>query len=133
MLSQERRMERYSAIYAWKILEGIVPNCGLEVLNSERRGREISIPELKGSQRVETLRENSFQVKGARIFNSLPKSLRNLKQISVDDFKFKLDKYLETIPDEPSLPNYTPTACNQLTAKSSNSIVDQGRLKRRPG
>ena len=93
-------------------LEGIVPNCGLEVLNSERRGREISIPELKGSQRVKTLRENSFQVKGARIFNSLPKSLRNLKQISVDEFKFKLDKYLETIPDEPSLPNYTPTACN---------------------
>ena len=134
MLSQERRMERYSAIYVWKILEGIVPNCGLEFVSSERRGREVSIPELKGSQKVRTLRENSFQVRGARIFNSLPKSLRNLNRTSVDDFKLHLDKYLEKIPDEPSLPNYTPTACNLFTAKPSNSIVDQGRTKtRRPG
>ena len=41
-------------------------------------------------------------------------------------------KYLENIPDEPFLPNYTPTANNQLTAKPSNSIVDQVRLKRTP-
>ena len=134
MLSQERRMERYSAIYVWKILEGIVPNCGIEVLNSERRGREVSIPELKGSLKIRTLRENSFQVRGARIFNSLPKSLRNLQRTSVDDFKFHLDKYLEKIPDEPSLPNYIPTACNLFNAKPSNSIVDQGRkIIRRPG
>ena len=134
MLSQERRMERYSAIYVWKILEGIVPNCGLEISHSERRGREVSVPDLKGSQRIQSFRENSFQVRGARIFNSLPKSLRDLQQSSVDEFKLKLDKYLENIQDEPSLPNYIPTACNQLTAKPSNSIVDQGRLKtRRPG
>ena len=78
MLSQERRMERYSAIYVWKILEGIVLNCGLEFVSS-RMGREVSIPELKGSQKVRTLRENSFQVRGARIFNSLPTSLSNLQ------------------------------------------------------
>ena len=94
----------------------------------------MSIPELKGSQKVRTLRENSFQVRGLRIFNSLPKSLRNLHGIPVDDFKFHLDKYLEKIPDEPSLPNYTPTACNLFSAKPSNSIVDQARMKiRRPG
>ena len=45
-----------------------------------------------------------------------------------------LDKYLEKIPDEPSLPNYIPTACNLFNAKPSNSIVDQGRkIIRRPG
>ena len=27
MYSQQRRMERYRAIYVWKILEGLVPNC----------------------------------------------------------------------------------------------------------
>lgn len=69
MLSQERRMERYSTIYVWKILEGIVPNCGLEILSIERRGREVSIPEVKGSQRVKSIRQNSFQVKG--IFSRL--------------------------------------------------------------
>ena len=30
MLSQERRMERYRALYVWKILEGLISNCGLE-------------------------------------------------------------------------------------------------------
>ena len=120
MLSQERRMERYSAIYVWKILEGIVPNCCMEISHSERRGREVSVPDLKGSQRIQSLRENSFQVRGARIFNSLPKSLRNLQQSSVDEFKLKLDKYLENIPDEPSLPNYIPTACNSAHCQTIN-------------
>ena len=134
MLSQERRMERYRALYVWKILEGLVPNCGLEQTLSERRGREVLIPELKGSQRVKSLRENTLQVNGAKIFNSLPKSLRNLSRIPLEDFKMQLDKFLETLPDEPILPGYTPATCNQITAKPSNSIIDQGRTKtRRPG
>ena len=62
MLSQERRAERYKALYIWKILEGLVPNCGLETTNSERRGREIKVPDLKGSSRVKPLRENGFHV-----------------------------------------------------------------------
>ena len=41
MLSQERRMERYRALYVWKILEGISPNCGLEETSSVRRGRDV--------------------------------------------------------------------------------------------
>ena len=59
-------MERYRAIeqYVWKILDGLVLNCGLEVTISDRRGREIVIPKPKGSQRVKTLREQSFQVGG---------------------------------------------------------------------
>ena len=134
MLSQERRAERYKALYIWKILEGLVPNCGLETTNSERRGREIKVPDLKGSSRVKTLRENGFHVSGARTFNSLPKHLRNLSNISVEEFKIKLDQYLEKIPDEPILPDYTPSACNLVTAKPSNSIIDQGRTnQRRPG
>ena len=106
----------------------------MEISHSERRGREVSVPDLKGSQRIQSLYENSFQVRGARIFNSLPKSLRNLQLSSVDGFKLNLDKYMENIPDEPSLPNYTPTACNQLTAKISNYTVDQGIvISGRPG
>ena len=29
--SQQRRMERYKIIYCWKVIENIVPNCGLEI------------------------------------------------------------------------------------------------------
>ena len=134
MLSQERRMERYRAIYVWKIIEGMVPNCGLDVTDSDRRGREIAVPHFKGTQRIQTLRERSFQVNGARIFNSLPKAIRNLRRLSVVDFKSKLDEYLQTLPDEPKLPSYIPGVCNQITASPSNSIIDHAKAKmRRPG
>ena len=134
MLSQERRMERYRALYVWKILEGLTTNCGLETTTSDRRGREVIILPARGKQGIQTLRENSFQVNGARIFNSLPKKIRNLSKIPLDDFKSKLDSYLETLPDEPNLPDYTPSMCNQVTAKPSNSIIDYARTTiRRPG
>ena len=107
---------------------------GLDVTDSDRRGREIAVPHFKGTQRIQTLRERSFQVNGARIYNSLPKSIRNLRRLSVVDFKSKLDEYLQTLPDEPKLPNYTPVVCNQITASPSNSIIDHARAKmRRPG
>ena len=60
MYSQQRRLERYRIIYSWKILEVLVPNCGLEALQSERRWSEIKIPPLKGKSSVRTLREQSF-------------------------------------------------------------------------
>ena len=127
-------MERYRAIYVYKVVEGLVPNCGLEVTEGERRGREILVPKSKGTQRVQTMRERSFQVNGAKIFNSLPKSVRNITRVSVDDFKAKLDEYLATLPDEPKLQNYIPAMCNQLTAAPSNSIIDYARTRmRRPG
>ena len=106
----------------------------VEEMTSDRRDREVVIPQSKGSQITQTIREISVQVNGAKIFNSLPKSIRNMKRLSIDEFKFSLDKYLETLPDEPKLPNYTPATCNQLTANPSNSIIDHGRSSiRRPG
>jgi hypothetical protein len=39
MLSQERRMEQYRAVHVWKMIKGLVPNCGLVVRTSKRRGR----------------------------------------------------------------------------------------------
>ena len=135
MYSQERRMERYRIIYAWKILEGISPNCGLVSQTSERRGRELSIPAIRGKGKVQTLREASFQVHGPRLFNSMPKAIRDLNRISVDQFKYKLDIYLQSIPDEPNLHGYVPIVCNQLSGSPSNSLVDHVRSGslRRPG
>ena len=135
MYSQERRMERYRIIYAWKILEGISPNCGLVSQTSDRRGRELRIPAIRGKERIQTLREASFQVHGPRLFNSLPIPIRDLNKISVDQFKYKLDIYLQSIPDEPNLHGYVPSVCNQLSGNPSNSLVDcakPGSL-RRPG
>ena len=116
-------------------MEGLVPNCGVEVMSSDRRGREAKVPQNKGSGRIQTIREASFQVHAPKLFNSLPQSIRNLTKISVDEFKAKLDKYLELLPDEPKIGGYIPSACDQYNGKPSNSMIDQGRHlnRRRPG
>ena len=135
MYSQQRRLERYRVIYTWKILEQLVPNCGLSSTTSERRGRQVTVPALKGSASIKSLREQSFQVNGPKLFNCLPLSIRNLKGITVDEFKQKLDQFLAKIPDEPNVDGLTPSACDLFSAAPSNSVIDQSRtLKiRRPG
>ena len=97
MLSLQRRLERYRIIYIWKILEGLVPNCGVQVSQElGRSGRKCLIPSLntKSKQSVQTLKEQTFQVNGPQLFNTLPSSVRNTTKCSVDEFKMKLDKYL---------------------------------------
>ena len=96
---------------------------------NDRRGREAQVPALRGKPSVRKLREQSFQYNGPKLFNSLPKYLRNISKVSVEEFKEKLDKYLELIPDEPNVEGLTPSACDMFTAAPSNSIVDQSRTK----
>ena len=128
MLSQERRMQRYKIIYIWKILEGKVPNCGINKIENERKGRLCFIPALKKSNtKIKTLRENSFQVVGPKLFNCLPSNIRNISKCSIDEFKFVLDQFLSKIPDEPKLPGYIPAACDQYSGQPSNCLTDQVR------
>ena len=129
-LSQQRRLERYRIIYMWKVLKGLVPNCGVEADMKIILGRICAVPTLiSGSSKIRTLRENSFQVHGMKLFNSLPILVRNITKCSVEDFKLKLDKALSRVPDEPNISGgqYTPRACDQFTGKPSNSIIDQIR------
>ena len=136
MLSQQRRLERYRIMYTWKILEARVPNCGVETTENIRLGRLCKIPLLtKGSAKVKSLRENSFQVQGPTLFNILPPKIRNMTKCSVDEFKFALDNFLTKIPDEPYVSGvgYTPSACNQITGKASNALVDQVKTMKTGG
>ena len=120
-------MERYRVLYAWKILECLSTNCDLKESFSVRRGREILVPALKKNGKVQALRESSFQVHGHNLCNYIPNTLRTLSRVGVDEFKFKLDKYLETLPDEPKVVGNVP---NQFTMAPSTAIIDQP--KRRP-
>ena len=110
-------------------MEGLVPNCGVKSHTSERIGRMCEIPPLnkKSTMRMQTLREKSFNINGPMLFNSLPKKIRNLSKCSIEDFKTQLDMYLDKIPDQPKVTNLVPVACNQVTAKPSNSLIDQVR------
>ena len=131
MLSQERRIERYKILYTWKILEGKVPNCNITSQDHIRHGRTCLVPPLKHcSSKIRTLRENSFQIQGPRLFNSLPANIRNKTKCNIEDFKLELDRFLQKVPDEPNISgsHYTPKASCQTSGRPSNKLVDQIRL-----
>ena len=128
LYSQERRRDRYMAIYIWRILELQVPdftqqnqiteNCS--PINS-RNGRLCRIPHVKSTAtcKVKTLLHASLAINGCQIFNSLPKYIRNLTGCTTEQFKKHLDEVLEKIPDEPKIPGYVA---------ESNRILDYDKL-----
>ena len=42
---------------------------------------------------------------GPRLYNSLPRYLRDIESVRTEKLKFELVKFLELIPDEPKMPN----------------------------
>lgn len=107
LYSLQRRRERYIIIYIWKILENRVPNMvkPIDSYMSNRRGRLCSASHV-GIGYTGTLAYTSFRWKGIRLFNSLPMYIRNITNCSPLTFKKKLDLYLLTISDNPSVPNF---------------------------
>ena len=79
------------------------------------------IPPARGTPAVQNLRD---QMAGPQLFKSLPRTLRDLKKISVEEFKEKLDQFLATLPDHPKIGDMVPNICNQVTAKPSISLID---------
>ena len=125
LYSIQRRHERYAIIYIWKIIQNLAPNLTINpvtTIKSERRGVYCNIPPVRHtgcSAKVSTIRENSFAIRGPRLFNSLPREIRELTDVSVDTFKRSVDKFLSMIPDMPSVPGYA----GRRPAKS-NSLLD---------
>ena len=127
LFSIERRHERYSIIYIWKILHGLVHNPGVSFYTSGRRGTLCHIPKHGGK-----LRENSFVIRGPQLFNVMPQAIRDYTvqtedpSNAVDCFKRALDKILHKIPDRPNLrSDYSKHMpyCN-VNGQKSNSLVD---------
>ena len=124
MYSLERRRDRYTVIYVWKILQGVAPNMlGNDQIRStnpdSRLGRYCILPPLnnRAPKYVQTLRENSFCVRGPKLFNELTAELRNF-QGSLEAFKRRLDNYLVSVDDKP----YDPT---EPQLADTNSLKDQ--------
>ena len=120
MYSQERRRERYQIIYIWKVSQQLVSGYNLPFKQNPRLGRLVDLPPLsQGSPAsVRQAQESSLRVKGAKLFNTLPRELRGLDCVTVDTFKARLDAWLATIPDQPTIPG-------RQRAAASNSLLDQ--------
>ena len=115
LYSLQRRRQRYQIIYIWKIIEGRVPNINAKcqaVNTTERLGRKCVIASSNN-----TLFRNSLPFYGARLFNVMPKSIRNTTKTTVE-VKTSLGKYLSKIPDEPPVVGYISLCAN------SNSLLD---------
>ena len=107
LYSLQRRRERYCIILIWKIIESKAQNLSDPILCnfSDRRGRSCVISHVN-TGRQGTLAYNSFRWRAIRLFNSLPKSIRDTTNCSVCSFKQRLDRYLNSIPDLPCTPGY---------------------------
>ena len=120
MYSQERRRERYQILFIWKLSQGLVTGYHLTFQQNVRRGLLVAVPPMatKSPTSVRRARESSLQVKGARLFNLVPRDLRDMTGVSVDSFKSRLDSWLTTIPDQPTTPG-------RQRAALTNSLIDQ--------
>ena len=85
MYSQERRRERYAVIFIWKISEGLISGYDMSFQQSARRGRLAVVPPFaaNSSAPVRNAREASLRVKGARLFNLLPKEIGDMQSVTV--------------------------------------------------
>ena len=90
LYSIERRFERYSIIYAWKIIEKIIisPELFSETDIDSRTGRKFI---LSSYSQTRTIAINSPFKRAKQVFNSLPKHLRNISNVDADSFKNQLD------------------------------------------
>ena len=119
LYSQERRRERYRIIFMWKVAQGLVQGYSSTFYTSQRRGRLAHLYPLRHQSptAVKRAREASLKVNGAKLFNLIPKNLRDITG-SQDHFKSCLDDWLKTIPDQPTIPG-------RQRPGASNSLLDQ--------
>ena len=116
LYSQERRRERYAIIFLWKIAQNLVQGYTVDFVHHPRRGRLAAVnPTAQNSpSAVQRARDASLKVKGSRLFNLIPKDLRDMTG-TVVQFKAGLDSWLSTVPDQPTVPGrQRPAETNSL-------------------
>jgi len=129
MYSLERRRERYVILHVWKMLEGIVPNLGdtetsrikLQSEIQARRGRTCQIHRLASTPtHLHKVKQQSVKCFGVKLFNSLPKQIRNITGTDISSFKSALDRFLQHVEDKPLL----RSNANNGSYNNSNHLYD---------
>ena len=120
MYSQERRRERYRILFIWQVLQGYVQGYSIPTKHSPRRGRQVQVGQYNrgAPAAVRQAKEASLCVHGAKLYNLLPRHLRDISTGTVDQFKNQLDSWLQTIPDQPTVPG-------RQRGAMTNSLIDQ--------
>ena len=79
---------------------------------------------IRGKSLAQNLRRQSFQVAGPKLWNCLPKNLRNFRGSQID-FKETLDHFLSKVPDEPKADGLIPGAIDDLNGRQTNTLIHQ--------
>ena len=114
LMSLQRRRERYTIIYMFKILQNRVPNdVGIVFYENPRLGIKARVPPLPPIRSQVSLLDSSFAVRGPVLWNLLPKKINTIE--SICSFKEKLDNFISEYPDTPPVNGYTTPNSNSLT------------------
>ena len=106
--------------------EKMVPSTGLNFYHSNRRGRLVTESTIQHNvpENIQQAKYNSFNVKSARTWNSLPAKFRNMTNVSMDQAKCTLDEHLCHIPDEPHIHSMT-----SFCQMNSNTIYKMSKIQ----
>ena len=102
-------------------MNDLAPNdIGMEFKQHPRFGNRAVIPSLyKNAQRsVSTAYDNSFGVRGAKLFNLLPKAVNQITELN--SLKAALGDFLSTFPDTPPVRGYVAVNGNSLLEWGAN-------------
>ena len=102
-------------------MNDLAPNdIGMEFKQHPRFGNRAVIPSLyKNAQRsVSTAYDNSFGVRGAKLFNLLPKAVNQITELN--SLKAALGDFLSTFPDTPPVRGYVAANGNSLLEWGAN-------------
>ena len=95
---------------------------------SVRYGIHCKIPPIvkNSSAKAQSLYDESFRIKGAKLFNIIPKSIKQKPTLS--SFKSSLTKFLLTIEDHPPVPGFASQ--NSLLFKLVNlaAVEEEGGM-----
>jgi len=119
--SMGRRYERYKIIYCHKIIHNMTDNCGLKWEYSNLFGYKFY--QQKCGKFAIKRREQSFNYIGPRLYNSIPSYLKLYEDCSFDTWKLKLDKFLDSVPDNPITSRISSGLCDPHTGKPTNSLL----------
>ena len=66
-----------------------------------------------------SIKDSFISSHGLKLFNKMPKHIRDMTAVDIEQFKSILDQFLSNVPDEPQIIGYT-----KYRRTSSNSLLD---------
>ena len=115
LMSLQRRRERFIILHMWKILHQKTSNdLNVQFVSRPRFGNLAVIQSACRASSIanQSLYDNSFAVKGPKLWNAMPYRLNVIKDL--EHFKDQLTKFMLSLPDMPPVRGYSPPNSNSL-------------------